>query len=481
MAEESNPNAEVFIYMGGETVVPNDTIRVQVHPSVTTIPRAFEGCKNSLETVELHSGVVEISERAFLGTNIKQIKIPDGIERIGEAAFLWCTALSSMRMPPLLESLPVGALESCLNLFSVEIPENVERIGSCFFTTCHKLRNVAIPLDAEIDGDIFSDLFSMLGGEGTDLYKQFGSEEGIVTGLKHRFDNLPIHKIIYYQSYEPVSVDQLNDATNIRISQRRSKLDPTGSQRDCLGMTPLHIMACSTAIQNIELYKVLVTNYPESLITEDRWGAVPLLYAIWGSAPDEIVQFLVESYQSIHPNYEFDWTDMVQTIYRHSHLDITQNLLDVKKEFFPDQRIGWDAIIEDAYGMKNPSVLSYLFKCSVAERLSTIGLKQWRDAIINDIDSISDGSRAAHRTYLDNVSAKLSRFEMEYHKLKETTTLLELALWKTKMNDDENTGDASRRCSKKMKVDESGVREQCRVQSGADIIIPLVLPYMLPN
>lgn len=65
--------------------------------------------------------------------------------------------------------------------------------------------------------------------------------------------------------------------------------------------------------------------------------------------------------------------------------------------------------------------------------------------------------------------------------MKETTTLLELALWKTKMNDDEHTGDASSRCSKKMKVDESGVREQCRVQSGADIIIPHVLPYMLPN
>ena len=481
MSEDSNPNAEVFIYMGGETVVPNDTVRLQVHPSVTTIPRqAFESCKNSLETVELHNGVVEIGERAFVGTNIKQIKIPDGIERIGEYAFLWCTALSSMRMPPLLESLPAGVLEGCLNLCSVEISENVEQIGGCFFTTCHKLRNVAIPQDVEIDGDIFSDLFSMLGGEGTDLYKQFGSEEGIVTGLKHRFDNLPIHKMIYYQSYNSITVEQLNEATTMKKRVLGSKFNPTGNLQDCLGMTPLHIMACST-IQNIELYKVLVTKYPENLVAEDRWGAVPLLYAIWGSAPDEIVQFLVESYQSIHLNYEFDWTDMVQTIYRHAHLDITQNLLDVKKEFFPDQRIGWEAIIEDATGMKNPSILSYLFKCSVAERLSTIGLKQWRDAIINDIGSIPNGSRAAHRTYLDNVSAKLSRFEMEYHKLKETTTLLELALWKTKMNDDENTGDASSRCSKKMKVDESGVREQCRVQSGAGIIIPHVLPFMLPN
>ena len=29
--------------------------------------------------------------------------------------------------------------------------------------------------------------------------------------------------------------------------------------------------------------KVLVTKYPENLVAEDRWGAVPLLYAIWAA------------------------------------------------------------------------------------------------------------------------------------------------------------------------------------------------------
>jgi hypothetical protein len=50
----------------------------------------------------------------------------------------------------------------------------------------------------------------------------------------------------------------------------------------------------------IELYSIIVENYPTTLITEDRWGALPLLYAFWGAAPSEIIQFLLESYQSLY-------------------------------------------------------------------------------------------------------------------------------------------------------------------------------------
>jgi hypothetical protein len=75
----------------------------------------------------------------------------------------------------------------------------------------------------------------------------------------------------------------------------RSMLDPTGNQQDCLGMTPLHILACSS-VHDIELYRLIIENYPTNLITEDRWGALPLLYAFWGASPAEILQFLLESY-----------------------------------------------------------------------------------------------------------------------------------------------------------------------------------------
>ena len=36
MADEASNNAEVFVYMGGDVVVPNDVVRARVHPSVST-------------------------------------------------------------------------------------------------------------------------------------------------------------------------------------------------------------------------------------------------------------------------------------------------------------------------------------------------------------------------------------------------------------------------------------------------------------
>ena len=59
-------------------------------------------------------------------------------------------------------------------------------------------------------------------------------------------------------------------------------------------MTPLHILACST-VQCLDLFQFMIEKYPANLIVEDEWRAVPvpLLYAIWGDAPREVVQFLV--------------------------------------------------------------------------------------------------------------------------------------------------------------------------------------------
>ena len=51
-----------------------------------------------------------------------------------------------------------------------------------------------------------------------------------------------------------MTVEQLNEATIMKKRVLGSNLNPTGNLQDCLGMTPLHILACST-VQNIELYK----------------------------------------------------------------------------------------------------------------------------------------------------------------------------------------------------------------------------------
>jgi hypothetical protein len=209
-------------------------------------------------------------------------------------------------------------LSSCKSLFSLELSEIVLEIGSGAFKSCYCLRNVVFPPNAVFGYEIFIDDDDEMDNR-TDLQRLFGNSNAKITRkLQHRFDGLLIHKLVYYQSYHQGVLQTLLAAVDMRSGQLRtlrSKLDPTGNQQDCLGMTPLHILTCSS-VHDLELYQLIVEKYPANLITEDRWGALPLLYAFWGAAPAKIIQFLVESYQLFYPGRQLNWTMMVETIGR---------------------------------------------------------------------------------------------------------------------------------------------------------------------
>jgi hypothetical protein len=55
---------------------------------------------------------------------------------------------------------------------------------------------------------------------------------------------------------------------------------------------------------------------------------------------------------------------------------------------------------------------------------------------------------------------------------------LELALWKTRLDENGHKRETIRRL-KKVKPDVSDIRQQCRVTCGADIIIRHVLPFLI--
>jgi hypothetical protein len=71
-------------------------------------------------------------------------------------------------------------------------------------------------------------------------------------------------------------------------------------------------------------------------------GVLPLLYVFWGAAPAEIIQFLLESYESLYPDHVFNWTLMVETMGRcDTPKEQIENILSVRQMHFPDQLIDW--------------------------------------------------------------------------------------------------------------------------------------------
>jgi hypothetical protein len=357
-------------------------------------------------------------------------------------------------------------------MFSLELPENIIEVELLAFELCRSLRNVAFTRNTACYQET-GHAFQLC----RDLLQIFGTEKAIVNALKSRFNELPIHSKMYYISYlNQMSTEVIQNAINIG-----SERNPTGMQQDCLGITPLHILACST-VQCLELYQLMINNYPENLIVKDAWGALPLLYSVWGDAPNEIVNFLVNSYQSLYPDHEFDWSDMLITLGRKStSVAVITNLIRVQQSLSPNYNIDWDRILDDladTYSCRVPSkIFCFLTRCSIATPTNEIGVKHFRDALADDWTG--QEHHFNRQAWRDETLTKLEYYESEYRKLKEMISLLELAMWKARISSLGN-GKVIGGGNKKLTVDQSDFRLQCRVSCGANHVVENVWPYLLP-
>jgi hypothetical protein len=337
---------------------------------------------------------------------------------------------------------------------------------------------MAFPPNAVFGIDIFI--------KANDLLLLFRSEKKIIRKLQHRFDRLPIHSLVYYQSYNQGVLQNLIAAINMRSGQFR--MDPSGNQQDCLGMTPLHILACSS-VHDLEVYRLIVEKYPTNLITEDRWGALPLLYAFWGAAPAEIIQFLLESHRLHFPDHAINWTMIVKTMGRcDTPIESIENMLNVKQMHFPEQLIDWGYLLGKFAkpskctfsGVPFHERMRFLFTCGVSDRVKTLAFKVWRDHITNMIHTACFVWGSDNSVILHEIQAKVAHFENELLQLKEVTTIIELALWKLRINENCLLQEEATHCQKKVKTDESSIiRTQYHITCGADVIIRHVLPFLI--
>ena len=143
------------------------------------------------------------------------------------------------------------------------------------------------------------------------------------------------------------------------------------------------------------MYRTIIDNYPANLITENRWGALPLLYAFWGGAPHDITQFLLDRCQSHYPDHEFNWTLMVETMGRcDTPKERIENLLCVRQMHFPDQPINWVYLLNKfaepsncTFSGENQKRMRFLFTCGMSTRVEALAFKVWRDHITTMIQT----------------------------------------------------------------------------------------------
>lgn len=141
------------IYISGE---PYETPEELVWPEdLKYIPaNAFCGDRN-LKRVILSDGIEYIGENAFLGSPLEFIGVPENSERnistipgniksIQPRTFA-ATKITSIKIPDSVTKIDDNAFINCLNLSSVTIPNSVDSIGEFAFQNCPKLASINIP------------------------------------------------------------------------------------------------------------------------------------------------------------------------------------------------------------------------------------------------------------------------------------------------------------------------------------------------
>ena len=179
MMEAQEDDDDIFVYMGGNQVVPERVRRARIYEGVKIIrARAFYN-RQQLISVEFHDEIEIIEEHAFSGCvrlrgsikllGVKIIKVKafqncnrltdvefgDKLETIERIAFYSCYSLRNITMPSV-RNIEMWAFTNCGQLTDLELPEGLETVEDGAFENCQRLRRITMPLKENMVGYAFS-------------------------------------------------------------------------------------------------------------------------------------------------------------------------------------------------------------------------------------------------------------------------------------------------------------------------------------
>jgi hypothetical protein len=405
---------------------------IKIPPKIKKIGEgAFQGCEG-LKHLRIPSSVVEIGALAFascrqlLSVNL----LGNFLHTIEKGAFYDCSSLTHARIPPSVTRIESGAFANCTQLISLELPEGLETISldvehdpdfpeerlemidpdgpeiSSIYC-CKSLVNLVIPSEQDFEQPRDVALFM----NGLKLRHVATNFTDLVSKLQNRFDDLPVHRLCYYQSYHLLT----ETMENLR---RSMDADPgAGTNVDAFGMTLFHILALSQT-PNLSLFQALMKVCKVDIIhSRDTFGSNPIDYLCVNRTPASVL------------------------------------------------------------------VIRSLLPPIFAERVRWLGLVRWKSDMVASINEALEAEFSSRRSAFGMLCFKLTTYERL-----ESVSLLELALWKVKIESckaayetDYQWNEASSRpeSPRLNKAHLDGVdRQSCRINSGADAVISNVLPFL---
>lgn len=88
----------------------------------------------------------EIGAQAFMQcSNLRTVTLPPRIDAICRLAFFECTKLTHITLPDFLTTIQAAAFQGCASLERIHLPKRLEFIGAHAFESCVRLKAIAIP------------------------------------------------------------------------------------------------------------------------------------------------------------------------------------------------------------------------------------------------------------------------------------------------------------------------------------------------
>lgn len=115
--------------------------------------KAFAGSK--IREVIMPDTVESISLKAFVDCkNLKKVRFSQKLKLIGSDAFFGCGSLTEADLPDSLRTIKDEAFEKCCNLKIRKLPDNLQGVSDCAFMGCSFAEEIALPASVKHIGNL---------------------------------------------------------------------------------------------------------------------------------------------------------------------------------------------------------------------------------------------------------------------------------------------------------------------------------------
>ncbi|CAJ1952318.1 unnamed protein product [Cylindrotheca closterium] len=394
---------------------------------------AFCGCFELVD-VNLQEGLKVIGSQAFRScTSLVDINLPNGLKLIGKSTFCWCKSLGSVVIPETVEIIEAEAFRSCSALVDVRFPGELRYIGKSAFKDCRALSAFALPVSLEeIDSFAFCSCISLIG-------------VGVPSGMKAKFGKgcfngcIALATISIPKSYTALYNTAFSGCYILERGDVEKRL-----AMDRFADLPVHDVCYNSSLATVDdLARALDSCSSSSNILEDRY-----LKDAFGLTPFHVVATL--------PNDRVDMMDCLLDRYPSEFLLIQDE----------NGMTMMDYLLKQTSNQAVPLTQLFLQK-GLVDRIWTLEGK-WRLEVSLRIQAMQRDDDNDHGTM---TTRQRIRDILEYvgHCMRiEMTSLVELSLWKARMDIAGNEGSAK----------DHGHRDSCRYQRGAEVLLDNVVGYL---